>query len=200
MACSPEKAQGAWQPRIDPGRAATGPSAPFPGQSQASADDLLLRRIAANSTPGTTSPSSSNTTASRCRAATTRHLPRQARKPHQEPLGVPAARPVRQIHVGPVASARRACRRHVLHPLDDVEDQHARARRNVHEHRLHRRRLSQRRRMGDVCPGERGRRFAGVSSRFPIRAACRKPGRRTGRTDFCPPCFRARPSTPIGRS
>ena len=88
----------------------------------------------------------------------------------------------------------------MLHPFDDLEDQHARAGRKPHEHRLHGRGLSRapargfRMRWGanaTICPR---------SWRFPIRAACRRPARATGRADFCRPCFRARRSTPTSRS
>ncbi len=47
------------------------------------------------------------------------------------------------------------CGRPVLHSLADVEDQYPRARRDVHEHGLHARRVSQHRRVGQLCTGDR---------------------------------------------
>ena len=86
----------------------------------------------------------------------------QARQSHQKPVGVSPPRRMRQVHLRPVARVGQSGRRYVLHPLDDLEDQHARSRRNLHEHGVHGRGLSQRRGLDDLRPGERGRRSAGV--------------------------------------
>ena len=103
------------------------------------------------------------------------HLPGQERQPDQKPLGVPPARRERQVRFGPAAEPGRAGRRDVLHPLDDLEDQHARAGRELHEHRLHARGLSERRRVGLLCPGQRVRQPAGL--RGDSRSARRAAGR-----------------------
>ena len=84
-----------------------------------------------------------------------RHVPGRKRQPCQAALALQAARPVRQDDLGPAAEPRGAGRRDVLHPFDDGEEQHARAGREPDEHRLHARRFSQRRRVGQLCSGQR---------------------------------------------
>ena len=96
----------------------------------------------------------------------------------------------------PAAAPGRAGRRHVLHPLDDLEDEHARARRDVHEHRVHARGLPERRGVGQLCARDREPGPARLTWRSPTRAASRSQGRRTGPTASCRPSSRGPPSTP----
>ncbi len=104
-----------------------------------------------------------------------RHLPGRERQPRPTVVAVQAARAERQDGLGPVSEPRRTGRRDVLHPLDDGPQQHARTGREPDEHRLHARRLSQHRRLGQLRPGQRLPRFAGFRrhSRSPRRAAGR---------------------------
>ena len=63
-----------------------------------------------------------------------RHVSGQERQPHAEPLAVRPGRPERQDDQHAAAEHGAARRRHRVHPLDAVEDEHARPGLRVHEH------------------------------------------------------------------
>ncbi len=79
----------------------------------------------------------------------------------RSPYDFTAPRQVRQNGLQSAAPAGRTGRRHVLHPLDDQQDVHARTGRAVHVDRLHAGRLSQHGRVGELRPGHGSRRLAG---------------------------------------
>ncbi len=149
--------------------------AAFSAQGQTGADDFLLRGMQPSRYLGL--QTGTDQAARHCHAGRRQagDVSGSVGQPDQESLGVQTARPVGQVRFRSAAASGRAGRRNVLHPFDDVEDQHARSGREPHEHRLCRRRLSQRRRLGRVCPGQRVRQPAGV--RGHSRSARRAAGR-----------------------
>ena len=88
------------------------------------------------STSGTTSPSWRSATASPCRArrSSSRFQGKNGNLMRSPWPFVPAGQSGKLIST-PAAAPGAARRRHRLHPLDDLEDQHARPRLRVHEHR-----------------------------------------------------------------
>ena len=128
------------------------------------------------------------------------HVPGRERQPGPEPLGVPAARRDAASNLRPAAAPGRVRRRDVLHPLADLEDEHARAGRDVHEHRVHARGVPEHRRLGQLRAGDREPGPAGVRGdpRPARRPAAR--ARPTGPTASCRPSTRGPPSTPTSRS
>ena len=118
------------------------------------------------------------------------HLPGRAGQPDAEPLGVPTARAVRQDDLRPGAAPRRDW------PTTCASSTRCTGKTNTHgpgenfmSHRLHARRLPERRRLGRPTRSAARTRTCPPTSPSPTRAACRSRASTTGGPASCPAAF-----------
>ena len=170
-------------------------------EGEARADHLLLRRVQPPRHVRLQAGADQARRPADARRREARHVPGRERQPRRSRCGRSSRAGSRGKMISDLLPApRRAGRRHVLHPLDDREEQHARPGREPDEHRLHARRLPEHGRVGELRAGQREPRTCRRSSRSPTRAACRRSGRTTGQRLPARPSSRARRSTPTSRS
>ena len=127
----------------------------FPGQGEAGPAHLLHRRGQPPRYLGLQARAAQAARPADAGRGEADHVPGGERQPGPEPLEVQAAGADRQVHFRPAAAPGRMRRRPVLHSLADLEDEHPRAGRDVHEHGLHARGVSQHRRLGQLCARDR---------------------------------------------
>ena len=179
-------------PRVPSAALAAGRGvAQFRREGEARAADFLPGRRVAHRSCGTTSRRSESITASRCRAKRTL-VTFQGKNGNlmQSPWPfAPAGQSGKMISTL-LAEHGAARRRHRVHSLDAIEDQHARPRLRVHEHRAASSKAFPAPALGSAMRSAARTRTCRRTWRFPISAASRPTAKRIGATAFCRPSIR----------